>query len=157
MLIWVQTGDLKHTHTESEERERESATCQHLIGPPQHVSATCQHLIGPPHPYGSHMSDKWVPLVPRVSTSLVHLTQPLPHGITLSHPVRSPRDTWQHLIGPHHRPHHHICHMANSEWSTAAREVPNGSTQRSHLSMSVPHDSLLLVHLSQVGPTTILT
>jgi hypothetical protein len=158
----VQLGDryttgcklgISNTHTENQRREREGATWQHLIGPPQHVSATCQHLIGPPHPCGSHMSDKWVLLVPRVSISLVHLTQPLPHGRMLSHPVRPPRDTWQHLIGPHH----HICHMVTCEWSTAAREVPHGSTQRSHLSMSVPHGSLLLVHLSRVGPTTILT
>jgi hypothetical protein len=107
-------------------------TCQHPIGPPQHVSATCQHLIGPPHPCGSHMSDKWVPLVPRVSTPLVHLTQPVPHGRTLSHPVRPDKDIWQHLIGPHHKPHHHICHMATCEWSTPATTSPDRDTWHNH-------------------------
>jgi hypothetical protein len=140
----VQTRDLKHTHTESEKRERVprvstllghlsmsvprvSTSLVHLthVGP---SCATCQHLIGPPHP------------------ALATWQNTLP-----------PRDTWQHLIGPHHRPHHHICHMTTCEWSTTAREVPHGSTQRSHFSMSVPHGSLLLVHLSKVGPTTILT
>jgi hypothetical protein len=115
----VQIGDFKHTHTKSEKRE--DATCQHLIGPPQHVSATCQHLIGPPHPCGSRISYKWVPLMPHGSTSLVHLTQPMSRGRILFNPVRSPRDTWQALIGPHHRPHQHSCHLAACEWSTAAR------------------------------------
>jgi hypothetical protein len=148
----VQIGDLKPTHTESEKRERVPR-----------VSTSLGHLS---------MS------VPRVSTSLVHLTHVGPTCLTsgshLCHvaaphwstsptlatwqnTLRSPRDTWQALIGPHHRPYHHSCHMAACEWSTAAREVPNSSTQRSHLRMSVPHGSLLLVHLSHVGPTTTLT
>jgi hypothetical protein len=35
--------------------------------------------------------------------------------------------------------------------------VPRVSTSLGHLSMLVPHGTLLLVHLSHVGPTTILT
>jgi hypothetical protein len=57
--------------------EREGATWQHLIGPPQHVSATLQHPIDPPHPCGSHTPDRWVPLVSRGSTSLGHVSRQL--------------------------------------------------------------------------------
>jgi hypothetical protein len=65
-------GSQTYTHRIREERGYD--TCQHLIGPPQHVSATCQHLIGPPHPCGSHMSDKWVPLMPRGSQPMVRIS-----------------------------------------------------------------------------------
>jgi hypothetical protein len=74
--VWVQTGDIKQIHVESEKREREGATWQHLMGPPQHDSATWQHPIGPPHPYGSHTPDGWVPLMPRGSISLGHVSMP---------------------------------------------------------------------------------
>jgi hypothetical protein len=141
----VQTEDPKHTHTESEKRECVTR-----------VSTSLGHLS---------MS------VPRVSTSLVHLTHVGPTYLTsgfhlyhvavnqwsMSATTSPGRYKWPDLIGPHHRPHHHLCHMVICEWSTPARDMPNGSTQRSHLSMSVPHGSLPLVHLSQVGPTIILT
>jgi hypothetical protein len=91
-LIWVQTGDLKHTHKESEKRES----------------------------------------VPRVSTSLVHLTHVGPTYLTseshlchvavnqwsMSAATSPGRDKCPDLIGPHQ----HNCHMAACEWSTAARE-----------------------------------
>jgi hypothetical protein len=62
------------TYTYRIREEREGATCQHLIGPPQHVSAMCQHIIGPPHPCGSHISDKWVPLMSHGSQLVVHVS-----------------------------------------------------------------------------------
>jgi hypothetical protein len=134
-LIWVQLGDrytvgcklgISNIHIQNQRRER---GCH--VSAPHWTTSTC----------GSHISDKWVPLMPRVSTSLVHLTQPMPRGIILFNPVRFPRDAWQALIGPHHRPHQHSCHLAAYEWSTAAREVPNDSTQRSHLN-SICHVAL---------------
>jgi hypothetical protein len=107
--------------------EREGATCQYLTGPLQHDSATCQHLIGPPHPCGSHMSDKWVPLVPRVSTSLVHIT---------SHITTSA--TWQPVNGPHEQ----LLHQTET----------HGSLWLSHLSSQVPRGTLPLVHVSKWAP-----
>jgi hypothetical protein len=77
-----------------------SATCQHLIKPPQHVSATCQHLIGPPYPCGSHISDKWVSLMPRGSQLVVHLI--LVYATWHSHrrPPHQANATWHHIIVP---------------------------------------------------------
>jgi hypothetical protein len=154
-LLGANWGSQTYTHRIREERE--GATCQHLIGPPQHVNATCQRLIGPPHPCGSRISDKWIPLMPRGSTSLVHLTQPMPRDRILFNPVRSLRDTWQTLIGPHHRPHQHSRHLAACEWSTAARRGAKWQHTEKPPQICVPHDTLLLVHLSHVGPTTTLT
>jgi hypothetical protein len=115
-FIWVQTGDPKHTYTESEKREGVTR-----------VSTSLGHLS---------MSE------PRVNTSLVHLTHVGPTHLTsgshLCHVAVSQWSTsaaispgkykWPDLIGPHHKPHHHLSHMAICEWSTPARDMPNGST-----------------------------
>jgi hypothetical protein len=109
--------------------------------------------------------------VPRVSTSLVHLTHVGPTYLTsgshlchvtvnqwsMSAATSPGRYKWPDLIGPHHRPHHHSCHMAICEWSTPARDMPHGTTIEGHLNSWVPRGTSLLVHLSQVGSTTILT
>jgi hypothetical protein len=59
---WVQTGDLKtYTHKIREETE----------------GATWQHLIGSSHPCGSHIPDRWVPLMPHGSTTLGHVSKQL--------------------------------------------------------------------------------
>jgi hypothetical protein len=73
------------TYTHRIREERESATCQHLIGPPQRVSATCQHLIGPTQPGGSHH------YTDLTSGSHLHATWKALTG--LPHP---PYATWQH-------------------------------------------------------------
>jgi hypothetical protein len=121
--------------------EREYATCQHLIGPPQHVSATCRHFIGSPHPCGSYMSDKWVPLMPRVSISLVHLPSPCHmakrsqisqrHMAVPDWSTSQATATWQPVNGPQQQKKCQMathreatstcqCHMAVSYWSTSA-------------------------------------
>jgi hypothetical protein len=124
----MQTGDPKHTQL-NQRRERERATCHHLIGPPQHVSATCQHFIGPPHPCGSHMSDKWVPLMSRVSISLVHLPSPCHmaehsqisqrHMAVPDWSTSQATATWQPVNGPQQQ---EKCQMAASEWAISTAE-----------------------------------
>jgi hypothetical protein len=118
------------------------------VSAPHWTTSACQCHVSAPHWSTSPM---WVPHMPRVSTSLVHLTQPMPRGIILFNPVRFPRDTWQALIGPNHRPHQHSCHLAAYEWSTAARKVSNGSTQRSHLN-SICHVAPSHWSMSASGP-----
>jgi hypothetical protein len=96
-LIWVQTGDLKHTHTESEKRES----------------------------------------VPRVSTSLVHLTHVGPTYLTSGS---------------------HLCHVAVNQWSMSAATSPGrdkcpdliGPHHWLH-QHKLPHGSLCRVHSSKGG------
>jgi hypothetical protein len=121
MHCWVQIGDLKQTHTESEKRERVP-----------HVSTSFDHL-------SLSMS--------RVSTSLVHLTHVGPTCLTSG----STHATWPSTSGPCQQPLHqtetqgqiwlghiigHISTIATWQCVNGAqywKGVPDDSTQRSHL------------------------
>jgi hypothetical protein len=127
------------------------------VSAPHWTTSACQCHVSAPHWSTSPM---WVPLMPRVSTSLVHLTQPMPRGIILFNPVRFPRDTWQALIGPHHRPHQHSCHLAAYEWSTSASSCHMAQPQKA-TSLSLCHmaghnraTSSNLCHMAQLHQAT---
>jgi hypothetical protein len=102
--IWVQTGDPKHTYTESEKREGVTR-----------VSISLGHLM------------------PRVSTPLVHLSHVGPTPLQ-TWQVGPTYATWQSAIDPHQQPPHTTarqmaacykttstaqCHVAFPCWSTS--------------------------------------
>jgi hypothetical protein len=91
--------------------------------------------------------------VPRGRQPMVHLTLPMSHGRTPFNYVTPSRDTWQDLIGPHHRPHQHYCHLAACEWCTAVRRGAKWQHIEKPPQPCMPHDSSLLVHLTTVAPT----
>jgi hypothetical protein len=130
-LIWVQTGDPKHTHTESEKREsvtRVSTSLGHLSMPVPRVSTSLVHLIhvGPtcltsgshlfhvsaPHwstsPSPCHMAEHSLTQSDQTETyssiSLVHIIS----HITIS-------ATWQLVNGPHQQ----LLHQTETHGSTA--------------------------------------
>jgi hypothetical protein len=154
----VQLGDrytagcklgISNIHTQNQRRER---GCH--VSAPHWATSACQCHVSAPHWFTSPM---WVPLMSRGSTSLVYLTQSMPRDRILFNPVRSPRDTWQALIGPHHRPHQHYCHLAACEWYTTVRGGAKWQHTEKSPQLYMPHGNPLLVHLSWVGPTTTLT
>jgi hypothetical protein len=163
----VQLGDrytvgcklgISNIQTRNQRRERErvprvNTSLGHLSMSVPCVGTSLVHLTYVGHIYLT----SGPPLMPRGSTSLVHLTQPMPRGRILFNPVRSPRDTWQALIGPHHRPHQHYCHLAACEWYTTVRGGAKWQHTEKPPQLYMPHGSPLLVQLSWVGPTTTLT
>jgi hypothetical protein len=112
-FIWVQLGDrytagcklgISNIHIQNQRREREGATCQHPIGPPQpcgphhytdltcgsHQHATWQALTGLPQ----HSQATWQ----HGSNTPQHIKQYLlTHGSSLLVPLGSV-DTWHLLV-----------------------------------------------------------
>jgi hypothetical protein len=140
----VQTGDPKHSHTESEKRERVprvSTSLGHLSMSVPHVSTSLVHLTH----VGPTCLTKWVPLMPRVSISLVHLPNPChmaEHSQISQRHMAGPdwstsqaTATWQPVNGLQQQEKCQMaahreatsacqCHMAVSYWSTSAMWAP---------------------------------
>jgi hypothetical protein len=91
--------------------------------------------------------------VPRGRPWQGHLTQSMPCDIPPFNHVTPSRDTWPDLIGPHHNPHQHCCHLAVCVWFTAVRRGAKWQHTENPPYLCMPHGSLLLVHLTTVGPT----
>jgi hypothetical protein len=124
------------TYTHRIREEREGATCQHLIGPPQHVSATCHNPIGPCQQVGPtlvQVTDRWAPPQCHVAVSQWSTSPSLPHGIT---PQGHLTLSVPHGITPQG-------HLTLS--------VPHGITPQGNLTLSVPHGIIPQSHLSSIN------